>query len=61
MKPLAPVLSAGGTFAVAALVGLALGVWIGGKTGQGWWAFIGLMAGLALGSYGAFRLLQRSL
>ena len=61
MKQLAPVLSAGGTFAITALVGLGLGIWLGAKTGQGWWAFIGLMAGLAVGAYGAFRLLRRSL
>ncbi|HEY1682348.1 MAG TPA: AtpZ/AtpI family protein [Candidatus Tumulicola sp.] len=61
MKELTPVLSAGGTFAIAALAGLVLGIWVGGKTGQAWWAFVGLMAGLAVGAYSAFRLLQRSL
>lgn len=61
MKELAPVLSAGGTFAITALVGLALGIWVGGRTGQAWWAFVGLMVGLAVGAYGAFRLLRRSL
>ncbi len=61
MKAFAPVLSAGGTFAIAGLAGLGLGIWMAAKTGLGWWAFIGLMAGLAVGAYGAFRLLQRSL
>jgi Putative F0F1-ATPase subunit Ca2+/Mg2+ transporter len=61
MKEFAPVLSAGGTFAITSLAGLTLGIWMAAKTGQGWWTFIGLMAGLAAGAYGAFRLLQRSL
>lgn len=61
MKTIAPVLSAGGSFTAAALAGLAIGIVVSRKTGQGWWVFAGLMAGLAAGFYGAFRLLQRSL
>jgi uncharacterized protein YneF (UPF0154 family) len=60
VKAVAPVLSAGGSFTVAALAGLALGIVLSRKTGQGWWVFAGLMGGLAVGFYGAFRLLQRS-
>jgi hypothetical protein len=61
VKTLAPVLSAGGSFAAAALLGLLAGIAVANKTGHGWWVFAGLMTGLAAGSYGAFRLLQRSL
>jgi hypothetical protein len=61
VKAMAPVLSAGGSLAAAALIGLLAGILLGNKTGHGWWVFAGLMAGLAIGFYGAFRLLQRSL
>jgi hypothetical protein len=61
VKTLPPALSAGGSLAAAALAGLLGGIFIGNKTGHGWWVFAGLMAGLAAGFYGAFRLLQRSL
>ncbi len=62
MKEVAPVLSAGGTFAIAALAGS--GPWRldwcqdgSGMVG----VLLDLMGGLAIGSYGAIRLLQRSL
>ncbi len=61
MKELLPVLAAGGTFAVTAIVGLVAGIWIGGTTHQPLWALAGLFAGLAIGGYGAFRLLKRSM
>jgi len=60
VKTLAPVLAAGGTFAGAALLGLLLGILLGQKTAQPLWAFGGLMAGVAIGGYGAVRLLVRS-
>jgi hypothetical protein len=56
-----PVVAAGGTFAMTTLAGLALGMWIGGRTGQGLWALAGLFGGLAVGGYAAYRLLMRSL
>jgi F0F1-type ATP synthase assembly protein I len=61
VKSLAPVLAAGGTFAASALAGLAVGILIDSRTGHSWWAFAGLMLGLAVGAFSAFRLLQQSL
>ncbi len=60
VKTLAPVLAAGGTFVGTTLAGLALGIFLGQKTAQPLWAFGGLMAGVAIGGYGAVRLLMRS-
>ncbi len=56
-----PVVAAGGTFAMSALAGLAAGIWIGGRTGQGLWVLAGLFGGLGVGTYAAYRLLMRSL
>lgn len=56
-----PVIAAGGTFAMTTLAGLAVGIWAGGRTGQGLWALAGLFGGLLLGGYAAYRLLVRSL
>ena len=57
MKELLPVIAAGGTFAGATLAGLLIGIFIGSKTGQPFWAFVGLVAGLGVGAYSAVRLL----
>jgi hypothetical protein len=56
-----PVLAAGGTFAASTLIGLLAGFWIGRATGQELWVIGGLVAGLGLGGYSAFRMLLRSL
>jgi hypothetical protein len=56
-----PVVAAGGTFAMTTLAGLVIGIWAGGRTGQGLWVLAGLFGGLAVGAYGAYRLLMRSL
>jgi hypothetical protein len=56
-----PVLAAGGTFAAATLLGLLAGVWLGRATSEPLWAVGGLVAGLLLGGYSAFRLLLRSM
>jgi hypothetical protein len=56
-----PVLAAGGTFTVAALAGLLVGIWLGRTTGQPLWVIGGLLAGIAVGGYSAFRLLLRSM
>ena len=61
MKGVVPAIAAGGSFAMTTLAGLALGIWIGGRTGQGLWALAGLFGGLVVGSYAAYRLLMRSL
>lgn len=61
MKSLAPVLAAGGTFAVTVLVGLVVGIWISDRTHQPLWVLGGLFGGLALGGYSAVRLLMRSM
>lgn len=61
MKPLLPVVVAGGTFAAAAVIGLLLGVLAAGRTGQQLWAPAGLLLGAVAGGYAAIRLLMRSL
>lgn len=61
MKGVVPVLAAGGTFAAAALGGLAAGIWISHASGNGLWVPAGLFAGMALGGYSAVRLLLRSM
>lgn len=60
MNELVPVIAAGGTFAGATLAGLLIGIFIGGRTGQPLWAFVGLIVGLAVGAYSAVRLLFRA-
>ena len=61
MKPLLPVLAAGGTFAAAAIFGLLAGIWMAGRSRDPILAAVGLFAGLALGGYSAYRLLLRSI
>jgi hypothetical protein len=61
VKPLLPVLVAGGTFAAAAVLGLCCGVVAAGRTDQPVLAPVGLMLGAAIGAYSALRLLVRSL
>lgn len=61
MKDVGPVLAAGGTFAAAALAGLAAGIWLGRASGHDLWVVAGLFAGMALGGYSAVRLLLRSM
>lgn len=60
MKDALPVIAAGGTFAVAALVGLVAGIGLASLTANQAWTFGGLLAGLAIGAYAAVRLLFRS-
>jgi hypothetical protein len=61
MRPLLPVVVAGGTFAVAAVIGLIAGALVAGRTGQALWVPAGLLLGAAIGGYSAIRLLFRSL
>lgn len=61
MKPLLPVLVAGGTFAGAAVVGLLAGIVAADKLGRPLLAPAGLMLGAALGGFSALRLLIRSI
>lgn len=61
MKPLLPVLVAGGTFAAAAIIGLVFGVIVSARSGQALFAPAGLMVGAAIGGYAALRLLLRSI
>lgn len=51
---------AGTTFAVTSLVGLGAGILMGRLTSNQFWAFIGLVAGMALGAIQAVRLLMKS-
>ncbi len=61
MKPLMPVLAAGGTFAATAVVGLFAGAWLAGRLRAPILVAAGLFAGLIVGGYSAYRLLLRSL
>ena len=61
MNGVIPVLAAGGTFAGTTLVGLFAGVALDRATGQSLWIIGGLLGGLLVGGYSAFRLLMRSL
>jgi hypothetical protein len=61
MRPLLPVLGAGGAFAGMTVVGLLAGVWLAGRVDVPIFAAAGLFAGLALGGYSAYRLLRRSM
>ena len=58
--PLA-LIAAGGSFAGAVLFGLLLGIWIGSRTGQQLWVLVGIFSGMAVGGYGAVRLLLREM
>jgi hypothetical protein len=60
MKSLLPVLAAGGTFAGAAVLGLAAGVLAAGRFGEPLLVPAGLLVGAAIGGYSALRLLMRS-
>jgi uncharacterized protein YneF (UPF0154 family) len=61
VKSVLPVVTAGATFAFAALAGLGAGIWISQRTGNQLWVLGGLFAGLGIGAYTAIRLLMRSL
>ena len=52
------ILAAGGTFAGATIVGLLLGIFVAGRTGQQLWVLAGIFLGLALGGYSAVRMLM---
>ena len=55
----AAIIGAGVSFAGTVLVGLLLGIWLAGRTGQQLWVLGGLFGGLALGGYAAIRLILR--
>lgn len=61
MKPLLPVLGAGGAFAGMAVAGLLAGVWLAERLKVPILAAAGLFAGIVLGGYSAYRLLIRSM
>lgn len=61
MKPLLPVLGAGGAFAGTTVVGLLAGIWLAERLRLPFLAAAGLFAGLALGGYSAYRMLLRSM
>ena len=61
MKPLVPVLGAGGAFAGCALAGLAAGIFADERTGAHLFVVVGLFCGVLAGGYAAIRLLLRSM
>lgn len=52
------ILAAGGTFAGTTIVGLLLGIFISGRTGQQLWVLGGVFLGLGVGGYSAVRMLM---
>ncbi|MFY9665384.1 MAG: hypothetical protein WAL67_08850 [Candidatus Cybelea sp.] len=61
MKPLLPVLVAGGTFAGAAIIGLLGGIVAGRHFNQPLLVPAGLLLGAAVGGLSALRLIVRSI
>ncbi len=61
MKPLLPVVLAGGTFAAAAVVGLLGGIAAAGRIDEPLLVPAGLILGAAVGAVSALALLMRSL
>ena len=61
MRALLPLVVAGGTFAAAAIVGLALGAFAAGRRGEPLFAPLGLLIGAAIGAYSAVRVLAKSM
>jgi hypothetical protein len=61
VKPLLPVLAAGGTFAAAAVIGLLGGIAAADRFGEPLLAPAGLLFGAAVGAFSAVRLLLRVL
>jgi hypothetical protein len=61
VKPLLPVLLAGGTFAAGAVIGLGGGVLAAQRFGEPLLAPVGLMIGAGFGGYSAVRMLLRSI
>jgi len=61
MKAAAPVLAAGASFAGCTLAGLLAGIWLEQRSGRGLWVLGGLLGGMTLGAYAAFRLVIQSL
>ena len=61
MKPVMPVLAAGGTFAVTTVAGLVAGAWLAERLRAPILVAVGLFVGLAAGGYSAYRLLLRSM
>lgn len=55
----AAVIGAGVSFAGTVLVGLLLGIWLAGRTGQQLWVVGGLFGGALLGGIAAIRLVLR--
>ncbi|HZZ63953.1 MAG TPA: AtpZ/AtpI family protein [Candidatus Baltobacteraceae bacterium] len=54
-------LAAGSTFAATALLGLLAGIWLDHRLGTSFWVLVLFFAGVALGAYGAWRLLGPAL
>jgi hypothetical protein len=61
VKPLLPVIVAGGSFAAAAVLGLLGGILAADRTGRPLLVPAGLILGAAIGGYSAVRLLMRSI
>jgi CHASE2 domain-containing sensor protein len=61
VRPLLPVLAAGGTFAAATVVGLVVGIVVAERRDQPLWALAGLMLGAGIGAYSALRLVLKAL
>ena len=61
MKGAAGVIAAGSAFAGSGIAGLLIGIWLDHARRTEYCAVIGLFAGIIVGGYAAFRLLQTNL
>jgi hypothetical protein len=57
----ARVIGAGATFAFTTVLGMLVGIWLAGRTGQSLWVLGGLFGGLVVGAAGAWRLVAGAL
>lgn len=60
MKGPLAVVAAGGTFAGAVILALAIGIWLGGPRHQEY-ILIAFLAGIVVGGYAAYRLVASTL
>ena len=61
MKGAAGVIAAGSALAGSGILGLLLGIWLDHARRTDYYAVIGLFAGIIVGGYAAYRLLQTNL
>lgn len=61
MRPLLPLMAAGGSFAASAVIGLVVGVLVAQRRDEPLWALAGLMIGAGIGACSALALIVRAM